>query len=135
VAYDEGLGERVRMILSDRADFGERKMFGGLCFLVGGHMCAGVVKDELMLRVGPERFDKVLARKHARPMDFTGRPMKGMVYVASEGLKTKRQLESWLAPALEFVSALPPKKPKKPKKPKPRKPRANGSARGRVRRS
>lgn len=85
-------------------------MFGGLCFMVAGHMTAGVVKEELMLRVGEDRYEKVVNRKHARPMDFTGRPMKGMVYVAVDGLKSKRQLRSWLTPALEFVAELPPKR-------------------------
>jgi hypothetical protein len=76
-----------------------------------------VVNDDLMLRIGPERFESVLSRKHARPMDFTGRPSKGMVYVARDGMKTKAQLQNWLTPALEFVDSLPPKiaKPKKKK--------------------
>ena len=119
MAYDEKLAERVRGLLDDRSDYSERKMFGGLCFMIKGHMTAGVVKDELLLRVGPDRFEKVLSRKHARPMDFTGRPMKGMVYVGTDGLETKKQLQSWLAPALDFVEELPAKKPKPKKKPKP----------------
>jgi TfoX/Sxy family transcriptional regulator of competence genes len=117
MAYDEKLAQRVRDLLADHPSYAERKMFGGLCFLYGGHMCAGVVADELMLRVGEARFEAVLAREHARPMDFTGRPMKGMVYVGKGGLKTKQQLQSWLTPALEFVESLPPK----PAKPKTRK--------------
>lgn len=121
MAYDEGLAERVRALIATRPGYDEKKMFGGLCFLINGNMAAGVVKDELMLRVGKARFDKVLARKHARPMDFTGRPLEGMVYVSTEGLKTKRQLQSWLNPALAFAEALPPKRPKAPK---PRKPKA-----------
>lgn len=113
MAYDEKLADRVRDLIATRPGYDEKKMFGGLCFLINGNMSAGVVKDELMLRVGEARFAKVLARKHARPMDFTGRPMKGMVYVGVEGLKSKRQLESWLRPALEFAEELPPKGAKK----------------------
>ncbi|EDM75986.1 hypothetical protein PPSIR1_19974 [Plesiocystis pacifica SIR-1] len=116
MAYDEGLADRVRDLLATTPGYAEKKMFGGLCFLIHGNMTAGVVKDELMLRVGEARFEKVLGRKHARPMDFTGRPMKGMVYVGVEGLKTKRQLESWLKPARAFAEELPPKVAKKKKR-------------------
>ena len=118
MAYDEKLAQRVRDLLEDDPSYSERKMFGGLCFMFGGHMCAGVVNDELMLRVGEARFESVLSREHARPMDFTGRPMKGMVYVGKHGLETKAQLQSWLTPALQFVDSLPPKqaKPNKPNK-------------------
>ena len=86
MAFDEGLAERVREALRDRRDLTEKKMFGGLCFLLGGNMCCGIVGDELMLRVGPEQYEPVLARPHAREMDFTGRALRGMVYVGSAGL-------------------------------------------------
>lgn len=81
MAYDEGLAQRVREVLAGRQDLSERKMFGGLCFMLGGNMCAGVIGDELMLRVGPDAWADVLARPHAREMDFTGRTSRGMVYV------------------------------------------------------
>jgi len=109
VAYDEGLGQRVREALSSRSDLIEKKMFGGLCFLLGGNMCCGIVGEELMLRVGPEAYADVLARPHAREMDFTGRSMRGMVYVASPGLADDADLDAWLQPAVTFAGSLPPK--------------------------
>ena len=85
MAYDERLAERIREILSRKRDMREQKMFGGLCFLLRGNMCCGIVGDELIARVGPDAYDAALARPHARPMDFTGRPLRGMVYVAAPG--------------------------------------------------
>jgi TfoX/Sxy family transcriptional regulator of competence genes len=108
IAYDENLARRTREVLRDRADIAE-KMFGGLAFLAAGHMCCGIVDGDLMVRVGPEQYDRALAAKHARPMDFTGRPMKGMVYVAAAGLRTRKALASWITSALRFVDTLPPK--------------------------
>lgn len=109
MAFDEGLAQRVRGALADRPDLSERKMFGGLCFMLGGNMCCGIVGEELMLRVGPERYETVLARPHAREMDFTGRALRGMVYVAANGLDTDEALTGWLEPAVTFAGALPPK--------------------------
>ncbi len=86
MAYDEGLAQRVREALSGRLDLSERKMFGGLCFMLGGNMCAGIVGEELMLRVGPDAYEDSLARPHTREMDFTGRSLKGVVYVAVDGI-------------------------------------------------
>lgn len=109
MAYDEGLAQRVREVLDDRADVTEKKMFGGLAFLLGGNMCAGIVGDELMLRVGPDAYDDVLAQHHARAMDFTGKPMRGMVYVAEAGIRDDTKLATWVARGVEFAGALPPK--------------------------
>jgi TfoX/Sxy family transcriptional regulator of competence genes len=109
VAYDEGLAQRVREALAERNDLDERRMFGGLAFLLGGNLCAGVVKDELMVRVGPDAYAASLARPHARPMDFTGRPMKGLVYVAPEGLEDDDDLRAWVARGVDFAGSLPPK--------------------------
>ena len=109
MVYDEKLAERVRVALAERGDVSERKMFGGLCFLVGGNMACGIVKDELMVRVGSEGYDAALAAKHARPMDFTGRPMKGMIYVGADGLKTKAGLQKWVGKGAAFAGGLPPK--------------------------
>ena len=109
MAYDEGLAQRVREALADRPDLTEKKMFGGLCFLLGGNMCCGIVGEELMLRVGPDRYEATLARTHARQMDFTGRAMKGMVYVAADGLVDDDALTAWLEPAVGFAGSLPPK--------------------------
>lgn len=108
--YDEGLAERIREVFQNRHDVEEKKMFGGLCFMVSGHMCCGIVKETLMLRVGPENHQQCLARKHARKMDFTGKAMKGMVYVAPAGFETDTGLAEWLSVCTKFVESLPPKK-------------------------
>ncbi len=79
MAYDEGLAQRIREALDDRPGIAERKMFGGLCFTLNGNMACGVTGDELMVRVGPDKHAEALERPHARKMDFTGRPMKGLV--------------------------------------------------------
>ncbi|MGH0035763.1 MAG: TfoX/Sxy family protein [Myxococcota bacterium] len=109
MACDEGLAQRIRELLETRRDVDERRMFGGIAFMVGGHMCAGVVGDELMVRVGPDAYEACLALRHARPMDFTGRPMKGLVYVAAEGISEDEDLDAWLQRGLAFAGSLPPK--------------------------
>ena len=109
MAYDEDLGARVRSALAGTAGLTERKMFGGLAFLVQGHMCCGVVGNELMVRVGPDAYADALAQPHAREMDFTGRPMKGMVMVAAGGFAARADLARWVRRGLAFVTALPPK--------------------------
>lgn len=109
MAYDEGLAERAREALAHRADFTEKKMFGGLCFLLGGNMCAGIVGDELMVRVGPDAYEGALARPHAREMDFTGRALRGMVYVDVEGIESDSDLAEWLDLGAAFAGSLPPK--------------------------
>ncbi|MGQ0537053.1 MAG: TfoX/Sxy family protein [Methanobacteriota archaeon] len=96
MAYDEVLAERVRAALHGRGEIDARKMFGGIAFMARGKMFAGIVGDDLMVRVGPERHEEALGRPHTRPMDFTRRPMRGYVFVARAGLRTKRQLAAWL---------------------------------------
>jgi TfoX/Sxy family transcriptional regulator of competence genes len=108
MAYDEALAARVRALLASRSDVGERKMFGGLTFLVAGNMCCGVQGDELIVRLDPEREDEALGRPHARPMDFTGRPMRGFVTVRPEGLDDER-LKQWVEDAVARAASLPPK--------------------------
>src|ERR671918_3163438 len=112
MAYDETLAERIREALADERGVHEIKMMGGLCFMVGGHMALGIVGEDLMVRVGPERYERALGRAHAREMNFTGRSSKGFVFVASDGIKTKRTLASWVAPAVTLAKRLPPKKAK-----------------------
>lgn len=112
MAYDEGLAQRIQEILSeddDGARATERKMFGGLAFLVEGNMAVGVVGDELMVRVGPEAYEAALAEAHARPMDFTGRPMKGFVFVEAEGLCEDEDLRQWIGRGVAFARSLPTK--------------------------
>jgi TfoX/Sxy family transcriptional regulator of competence genes len=109
MAYDEGVAQRVREALADESGVLEKKMFGGIAFMLRGNMCCGVVGEELMLRVGPDGYEQALAKPHARPMDFTGRPMRGMLYVASEGFESDRDLSKWLARATAFAGSLPAK--------------------------
>lgn len=109
MAYDQALADRLRTALAARSGVSERKMFGGLSFLLHGHMCCGVVGSDLVVRVGPEAYADALAEPHARPMDFTGKALKGFVFVAPEGFATERDLESWVARAVAFVETLPPK--------------------------
>lgn len=110
MAYSEKLADRIRQQLSNRTDIVERKMFGGLAFMVKGHMCCGVVGDELMVRVGPEGYESALKEKHAREMNFTGKPLRGMVYVGAPGIATAKQLGKWVERGLQFVLTLPEKK-------------------------
>lgn len=110
MAYDEGLAQRIREQLQDHPGVEEKKMFGGLCFMVSRHMCCGIVDDKLMARVGPERYEKYLEKKSAHEMDFTGKPMKGMIYVEPEGLKADKDLREWVEACLDFIRTLPPKK-------------------------
>ena len=107
MAYDEALADRIGVILKDQPNVVGKKMFGGIAFMVNGNMCCGVVKDTLMLRVGTENYEALLSRPHAREMDFTGKSMKGMIYVDPEGLKSEEELKTWVKRALEFVLTLP----------------------------
>ena len=110
MAYDEKLAARIRALLSDRDDVAERPMFGGLTFMLGGHMCCGVNLDELIVRIGPDEEDAALGQAHARPMDLTGRPMPGFVTVRPEGLKGPA-LRRWVDQAVAYAEALPAKQP------------------------
>ena len=109
MAYSEALAARIRSALETHAGLSERRMFGGIAFMMRGNMCCGVVGDDLMLRVGPERFDEALARSGARPMGFTGRPMKPMVYVEARAVATDAKLRDWVEVAVGFVRSLPAK--------------------------
>ncbi|MFG2973889.1 TfoX/Sxy family protein [Streptomyces sp. NPDC048331] len=109
MTYDEGLAQRIREQLGERPDITEKRMFGGLSFLLGGHMSVGVVGDELIARVGPDRAEEALARPEARPMDFTGRPMRGWVTVAGPALAEDSVLRHWVTTAVAFACTLPPK--------------------------
>ena len=111
MAYDERLAARVRRLLADRTDVHERPMFGGLTFMLGGHMCCGVNRDELIVRLDPAREDHALASPHARPMDLTGRPMSGFITVSPDGLKGSA-LRRWVRQAVNRAESLPPKQSK-----------------------
>ncbi len=108
MAYDETLADRIREVLANSPDVREQKMFGGLAFLVRGHMLCGVVHSDLMLRLGPDRAKAALSRPHVRPMDFTGRPMSSMVYVEPAGV-VGEALDDWVHAAVAHADQLPPK--------------------------
>jgi TfoX/Sxy family transcriptional regulator of competence genes len=109
MAFDDRLAERVRDVLAAVPDISERRMFGGLAFLVGGHMACGVVGSDWMLRLGEAGADAALERSHVRPMDFTGRPMRTMVCVAAEGIGADSALRRWVECTIDYVRTLPPK--------------------------
>lgn len=106
MAFDRGLAERVRLAAARRRGVSEKAMFGGLAFLLDGKMFCGVLGDEILVRVGPERNDEALARPHVRPMDFTGRPMKGYVFVGAAALRDGRALSRWVALGADFAASL-----------------------------
>ena len=109
MAYDDKLAMRVRIALAgERAT--EKAMMGGLCFMVGGHMCVGITLTKLMVRVGAQVHAHALTLKHAVPMDFTGKPLKGFVFVLPAGCATQRAVDAWVKRGLAFVATLPPKK-------------------------
>lgn len=109
MAYDEGLAARVRGVLRDRTDVVEKKMFGGLVFMVGGHMTCGISGNQLMGRVGPARYREALAQEHASEMNFTGRSLKGFVYVSPEGVAEDEALAGWVRWCVDHSESLPPK--------------------------
>ena len=113
MAYDEKLEERMRAVLKGAKGVTSKKMFGGVAFLRDGKMFVGIVKSDLLVRVGPELHNKAVSQKHARVMDFTGKPMMGFIYVAPAGVKTKASLAKWIKWGKDFVATLPAKKPKK----------------------
>ncbi len=104
--YDEKLAKRVRTTFAGAKGILEKKMFGGLCFMENGAMCCGLVGDELMVRVGPDAYEAVLTMPHARPMDFTGKPMRGYVYVSALGCSTQARVNTWVARGRGFVASL-----------------------------
>ena len=109
MAYDEALAERVRDLLADRDDLREQPMFGGLSFMVRGNLACGVRDDDLVVRLSPEDGEEALAEPHARPMDFTGRPMRGWLYARPAAELDDASLEGWVARSLAHCLTLKPK--------------------------
>jgi hypothetical protein len=109
MAFDAGTAERLREVLAQRHGVIEKKMFGGIAFMLRGHMCCGVVGDVLMARVGPEQYAAALKQPHVREMDFTGKPLKGFVYVDPPGFESDANLERWVNTCERFVATLPAK--------------------------
>jgi TfoX/Sxy family transcriptional regulator of competence genes len=103
MAYDEELAARIRRVLRRTAGISERKMFGGLAFLWTGKMCCGIVGHDLMVRIHEEGVARALRRAHVRPMDFTGKPMRGFLYIAPPGVATDKALRHWVRSSLSFV--------------------------------
>lgn len=107
MAYDESLAVRIRSTLARKKGIEEKKMFGGVCFLLNGNMLVGVWKEFLIARLGPGQGDEALLEPHVRKMDITGKPMKGWVMVEPEGVEDNEQLEEWVERAVKFVKTLP----------------------------
>ncbi len=109
MAYDEGLAQRIRQELEQVPDLVEKKLFGGVAFMVQGNMACGVHKDMLMVRVGPERYEETIQMPHTRPFDMTGRAMKGWLLVEAGGMESEADLKDWLNQGVDFAMTLPPK--------------------------
>ena len=107
--YDKKLAARVEEILCEVPGVTKKHLFGGLCFLLNGNLCCGVEKDRLMVRVGPDKYDEALKHEYSVPMDFTGKPMKGLVFVHPDGVARKEWLQTWIELGLEFAASQPPK--------------------------
>ncbi len=111
MGYDQKTAERVRRILSRRRDVVEKKMIGGLSFMLNGSMCCGLTSMGFMVRIGPEARERALTQPHVRPMEFGGRRLAGFVYVDPEGYRTDTALATWVQRGIDFVSTLPAKRP------------------------
>jgi TfoX/Sxy family transcriptional regulator of competence genes len=109
MAYDEALAQRIRDALRNKRGVTERKMFGGIAFMLRGHMFLGISEHSLMARVGPQNYERVLARAGVREMDFTGKPLRGYVFVAPERLRSAAQLKHWVVLCADFAATLPAK--------------------------
>jgi len=108
-SISQNLADRIRSILQSAGEFSEKKMFGGLAFMVNGHMCCGVLKTDLVLRLTPEEADAALREPHTRPMDFTGKPMKSMIYVNAIGTGSDKALAAWVESAVKLARSVPQK--------------------------
>lgn len=109
MAFDEDLAARIRAALARKKGIEEKKMFGGLVFMLRGNMLVGVWKDALIVRLGDEQAEAALVEPHVRPLDITGKPMKRWVMVAPEGVQDDSQLKNWIQRAMKFVGKLPDK--------------------------
>lgn len=109
MGYDEGLAHRVRQLFEREGHFVERKMFGGVAFMINGNMACGITGEDLMVRVGKESYEDALAKPHVKPFDMTGRPMKGWVSVGAEAIAEETQLNQWVQRGMHTARSLPPK--------------------------
>ena len=116
MAYDHFLADRVKNILEEKgSSFEEKKMFGGLCYMVDGKMCIGVESEKLMARIGPDAYEAALQKPGCEEMNFTGRPLKGFVYILPEAIDTDQDLEYWVQLCLDFMPFAKASKKKKKK--------------------
>ena len=115
MSYNEKLSNRIRKSLADIQNIEEKMMFGGVCFMLNGKMCLGVTKDEMMCRIDPEVYQEALEKRGCRDMVFTGRAMKGYVFVSEEGMKTKKDFDYWINLCIAFNSKAKASKKKKTK--------------------
>ncbi len=116
MAYNSILSDRIREALVSVKKTEEKEMFGGICYMVDGKMCVGVVKDEMMCRINPEVYEEALEKKGCREMIFTGRPMKGYVFISEDGMKSRKEFEYWIGLCLEYNKLAKSSKKKKKKK-------------------
>ncbi len=107
--YDTGLAQRIREILEEEPEFDEKKMFGGICFLLFGNMVCGIIRDNLIVRVGAANYNEALKMPHIKKFDLTGKALIGWVMVVSEALDSDEELNDWVQKAVNFVRTLPPK--------------------------
>ena len=115
MAYNEKLSERISNLLKSQKGVKEKKMFGGIAYMLKDKMMSGIVKDELMVRCLEVKYESLLKKPHARVMDFTGRIMRGFLFIDAEGIKTGKQLNTWLETGIDFAIKSPPKKRKSKK--------------------
>ena len=106
MSYDPTLADRIRRVLATKPGISEKAMFGGLAFMLEDKMCCGIIQQDLVVRLGPARYEEALWEPHVRPMDFTGKPLTGYVYVAPPGVETPEALEKWVAAGTDFVGTL-----------------------------
>lgn len=116
MSFDENLATRVRRHLKRKADYPERKMFGGLCCMLNGNMCGGVLNDDLIVRVSREEYEIALKQPHTRKFDFTGKPMKGFVVVTTKGYRSDKSFKYWIALGVNCARSQPAKGRKKKRK-------------------
>lgn len=109
MAYNQELAERMRAKLKSSRGVTEKKMFGGVGFLVNGNMACGVINDDLIVRLSEDEFAKALKRKHVRVFDFSGKPMTGWIYVSAEGYKLEKALAGWMEKGMALAKSLPKK--------------------------
>ena len=109
MSFNTNLATRARRLLKRKTGYSERQMFGGLCFMLHGNMCGGVLNDDLIVRVKPDEYDAALRRPHTRQFDFTGKPMKGFVVVTPKGCRTDKSIKDWIALGTRCAQSLPAK--------------------------